>query len=208
MERMKKARQIGLGLGILHKGTTKDLVITVGGPHGSGKSTYAKALAESLNLRYVTAGAIFRQLAKERGVSLKEFSTIAATDSRIDSLIDERTRREADTRRVVIDAQLGAWVVKESADVKLLLFAPEEITYKRIAKRDGIPLSVARDETIAREKIQQERYRKYYNIDVTDLSIYDIKIDTSIESVEATTASVIRTVKRFLAHKNPTVLER
>ena len=208
MERMKKARQIGLGLGILHKGTTKDLVITVGGPHGSGKSTYAKALAESLNLRYVTAGAIFRQLAKERGVSLKEFSTIAATDSRIDSLIDERTRREADTRRVVIDAQLGAWVVKESADAKLLLFAPEEIRYKRIAERDGIPISVARDETIAREKIQQERYRKYYNIDVTDLSIYDIKIDTSIESVEATTASVIRTVKRFLAHKNPTVLER
>ena len=205
---MKKARQIGLGLGILHKGTTKDLVITVGGPHGSGKSTYAKALAESLNLRYVTAGAIFRQLAKERGVSLKEFSTIAATDSRIDTLIDERTRREADTRRVVIDAQLGAWVVKESADVKLLLFAPEEIRYKRIAKRDGIPLSVARDETIAREKIQQERYRKYYNLDVTDLSIYDIKIDTSIESVEATRAIVIRTVKRFLAHKNPTVLER
>jgi CMP/dCMP kinase len=208
MERVKRARKSDRGRGVLHSGATRGLVITVSGPHGSGKSTYAKVLAESLNLRYVSAGAIFRQLAKERGVNLKEFSAIAAHDPQIDTLIDERTRREADAGRVVVDAQLGAWIVKESADVKLLLFAPEEIRYKRIADRDGIPISLARDETIVREKIQKERYKKYYNIDVDDLSIYDIKVDTSLESVEATRAHVIQAVKRFLASKNPDVLER
>jgi cytidylate kinase len=39
-----------------------------------GKSTVAKALADQFHLRYVSAGKIFRDLAKERGLSLADFS--------------------------------------------------------------------------------------------------------------------------------------
>jgi cytidylate kinase len=185
-----------------HNRAAKGLVITVSGPHGSGKSTYAKAIAESLDLRYVCAGAIFRQMAKERGMSLEEFGVLAAKDQQIDMLIEERTRREAEAGRVVIDAQLAAWIVNGSADVKLLLVAPDEVRYKRIADREGIPASSAAEETVARERVQRERYKRYYNIDVDDLSIYDLKIDTSLTSVEETKAHVVEAVKRFLADKS------
>ena len=40
------------------------LVVTISGLHGSGKSTYAKALAEEFRLRYVSAGQLFRDIAK------------------------------------------------------------------------------------------------------------------------------------------------
>jgi cytidylate kinase len=182
-------------------GATKGLVITVSGPHGSGKSTYAKAIAESLDLRYVCAGGIFRQMAKERGMSLEEFGVLAAKDQQIDMSIEGRTRREAEAGRVVIDAQLAAWVVDGLADVKLLLVAPDDVRFKRIADREGIPVSSAAEETVARERIQRERYKRYYNIDVDDLTIYDLKIDTSLTSVEETKANVVEAVKRFLADK-------
>ncbi len=177
-------------------------VITLSGPHGTGKSTYAKALAKALGLRYVCAGELFRDLAKERGMSLEEFSSLAAKDPGIDKMIDERTKAEAEKGGVVIDAQLGAWIVKDLAQARLLLSAPDEIRFKRIAERDGTSILEARKETQAREEIQKQRYKKYYGIDVDDLSIYDLKIDTSQHSVDETTSLIIESVKNFLAKEN------
>jgi cytidylate kinase len=169
------------------------------GPHGTGKSTYAKALAEALRLRYVSAGDLFRSLARERGMTLETFSQLAASDPEIDRLIDERTKAEAEKGGVVIDAQLGGWMVKDLADVKLLIVAPDEVRFRRIASRDGISVDDARKQTLARESIQKQRYRKYYGIDVADLSIYDLKIDTSLYPLEKAKAVVVESVRNRLA---------
>jgi cytidylate kinase len=173
-------------------------VITVSGPHGTGKSTYARALAEALNLRYVSAGELFRNLAKQHKLSLEAFSHRAAEDPSTDRMLDERTKAEARKGGVVIDAQLGAWMVRDLADVKLLLTAPDEVRFKRIAERDGSDMTDAKRETENRESIQKERYRKYYGIDVTDLSIYDLKIDTSLYPIEKTKAIILDAVRNFL----------
>jgi cytidylate kinase len=185
----------------LHNGAKRGLIITVSGPHGTGKSTYAKALAEALGLRYVCAGELFRDLAKERQLSLEAFSSLAAKDPTIDKMIDDRTKAEARKGGLVIDAQLGAWMINGLADVKLLMVAPDEVRFKRIADRDGISLESAKKETIAREEIQKERYKKYYGINVDDLSIYDLKIDTSLHSVEQTKSLVIAEVRKLVAKK-------
>ena len=37
------------------------LAITISGLHGTGKSTYAKRIAEAFRLRYVSAGEFFRR---------------------------------------------------------------------------------------------------------------------------------------------------
>jgi len=186
---------------------TRDaLVITVSGPHGTGKSTYAKALAEALNLRYVSAGQLFRDLAKEQKMSLKALSARAAQDPTIDHMLDERTKAEAERGRVVIDAQLAAWIAGDLADVKVLLTAPNDVRFGRIAERDHVTLEEARKETEYRESIQQERYKKYYGIDVSDLSIYSLKIDTSQREIEATKKMVIDSVRDLLSKRaKPTV---
>jgi len=176
-------------------------VITISGPHGTGKSTYARALAEALGLRYVYAGELFRDLARERGMSLEEFSRIAANAPAIDTLIDERTKAEAKQGRVVIDAQLSAWMVKDVADVKVLIVASDEERFRRIAEREGISVQEAEKQTIAREEIQKQRYKKYYGIDVNDLSIYDLKIDTGRYPLEKAKSVVIESVRQFLKER-------
>jgi cytidylate kinase len=173
-------------------------VITVSGPHGTGKSTYAKALAKAFRLRYVCAGELFRDLAKERGVTLETFSQMAAEDPEIDRIIDERTKAEAKEGGVVIDAQLGAWMAKDLADVKVLIVAPDDVRFRRIAQRDGISVPEARKQTVAREAIQKQRYQNYYGLDVSDLSIYDLKIDTGLYQIEKAKSAVIESVRRLL----------
>ena len=177
--------------------------VTISGLHGTGKSTYAKALANALRLRYVSAGAIFRDLAKEKNMTLAAFSQLAEQDPSVDKMIDERTKMIAKEGGVVIDAQLAAWMVGELTDLKLLLVAPDEVRFKRIAHRERISFSAAKEETLTREEIQRRRYKRYYGIDVTDLTIYDLKIDTSTPSINRTKTIIIKNVKDFLARKRP-----
>ena len=177
------------------------MVITVSGPHGTGKSTYAKALADALHLRYISAGELFRDLAKRQNLSLGAMSGRAAEDPTVDHMLEERTRNEARKGNVVIDAQLAAWVAKDLADAKVLLTASDNVRFKRIAERDHVTFEEARKQTEYRESIQQSRYKKYYGIDVTDLTIYDLKIDTSLHPIEETKRIVIESVRRLLQER-------
>jgi len=67
------------------------MIISVSGPHGTGKSTYAARLAKALRIRHVSAGALFRRIAKEKRISLEALGKKALEDSSIDKLVDERT---------------------------------------------------------------------------------------------------------------------
>ena len=160
--------------------------MTISGPHGSGKSTYAAKLAESLSLRNVSAGSLFRKLADERKVSLEKFQEMAAADPSIDRLVDERTMAEAEKGNVVVDGQLAGWILKEISDLTILLTAPLVVRLERIAARDRVSLEEARRLTLHRERVQAERYRKHYGFSVDDWSIYHLILDTSFGSIEDT----------------------
>ena len=136
-------------------------------------------------------------------MSLEDFSAIAAQDPTIDKIIDERTRAEAEKGGVVVDAQLGAWMVKDLATLRVLLIASDDVRFRRIAGRDRTTLAEARKETLSREAIQRQRYKQYYGIDTDDLSIYDLRIDTGDYSIEETKAIIIESVRKALARIEP-----
>jgi cytidylate kinase len=134
----------------------------------------------------VSAGILFRRLADEKKVSLEKFQETAAADPSIDRLVDERTMLEAEKGDVVVDGQLAGWVLKEISDLRVLLTAPLVVRLERIAARDRISLEEARRQTLHREGVQAERYRKHYGFSVDDLSIYHLVLDTSFGSVDDT----------------------
>jgi len=182
------------------------LIVTVSGPHGSGKSTYAVKLAGSLGLRHVSAGMLFRKLAEERKVLLEKFQEMAAADPSIDRSVDERTMLEAEGGSVVLDGQLAGWVLKEVSDLRILLTAPLVVRLERIAARDRISLEEARRQTLHREGVQAERYRKHYGFSVDDWSIYHLILDTSFGSIEDTAKILLAaavTAKNAKTGKSP-----
>jgi CMP/dCMP kinase len=167
------------------------MIVTVSGPHGTGKSTYAARLAESLHLRHISAGALFRRIAKEKKLSLEELGEKALEDSSIDKLVDERTKAEAEKGNVVVDGQLAGWILKDRADLRIYLTAPENVRLERIAKRDKVSLQEAQVQTGQRESVQRERYSRHYGFYVEDRSIYHLVLDTSLGSIEDTARVLI-----------------
>ncbi len=174
-------------------------VITIGGLHGTGKSSVADAIAKRFNLRRVSAGVIFRQLAQERGMTLEEFSRVAEGIEEIDKLIDDTQREAAEKGNAVIDGQLAAWMAGENADLKILLIASVDTRIQRISERDGSGFEQARRETITREGSERARYLEYYKVDVSDLSVYDLILNTDKYSLEAVTKIIFTAIEEFFA---------
>ena len=158
------------------------LTITIGGLHGTGKTTVAEMLARNLGLRHVSAGELFRRIAKERGLSLSDLSMKASEKDHLDKLVDERTKEEAQKGGAVIDGQLAAWMGGENVDLKFFLFASEEVRLARIARRDRCTREEAKRATYLREDLERRRFKKFYGIDIDDRSIYDLTLNTGLLS--------------------------
>jgi cytidylate kinase len=171
-------------------------VVAISGLHGAGKTTAAKNLAKKFKLRYVCAGSVFRQLAKERGMTLGEFSRYAERHPDIDRMIDRRTAEAAKEDNVLIDARLAGWMVK-NADVKILLTAPLEVRARRISRREKRGYEEVLRETTTRERSEAKRFKKLYGIDVNDHSPFDIVLNTERLSIHKT-AEILEVAVRLI----------
>jgi len=98
--------------------------ITVSGLPGSGTTTLARNLAEVHGYRMISAGEVFRQMARERGVDLSDFGRMAEKDPAIDREIDFRQREIAEREDdIVAEGRLSGWFVR-NADLRIWLQAP------------------------------------------------------------------------------------
>jgi len=154
------------------------VVITLSGPHGSGKSTYAKEIAKALNLRYVSSGQTFRCLAKESGCDLETFSKLCEKNKEIDKKIDQMTINEAKEGNVILEGQLAAWMAKDFSDFNIFVTASLDARIKRIAARDGVTFEKALKETKIRTKSEINRFKRLYKINIENQEIYDLILST------------------------------
>ncbi len=177
------------------------IVITVSGPPGSGKTTYAKVIAEKFGLRYFSTGRYFRELAMKYGMSLKKFHYKAEKDSKIDYEVDKKALEEARRGGVVLDGHLTGWTAKDYADIKIYLTAPLQVRAKRIAKRDMVSMDEAMEEIKIREESNKRRFLKFYGININDLSIYDIVINTEKWDEETIKQTLINLIEKYLKER-------
>lgn len=172
--------------------------VAISGELGSGKSAVAASLAQALDARVVSTGAIHRRIAAERGQSALETNLAAEEDAAIDQQIDSELQRQgrADTP-TIFDSRM-AWHFVPGA-LKVHLVVETRIGAERMAGRSATAVetygSVAEAVALADERhaSEQRRFLATYDVDIDRLRNYDLVVDTSRATVDEITAHVLRT---------------
>jgi cytidylate kinase len=153
----------------------KKLRVAISGKSGCGNTTVSALLAKVLQIRFINF--TFRSLSKEIGMSLEDIIRDAKTSDRYDREIDRRQVELAMEDSCVLGSRLAIWMLKE-ADLKVYLWASEEVRTGRIQIREGGSLDDVIEFTRHRDAEDTRRYKELYGIDNNDYSFADLVIDT------------------------------
>ena len=164
------------------------LRIAISGKSGCGNTTVSKLLSEKLNVKMINF--TFRSLAEETGLTLPEIIEKAKTDDSFDIAVDTRQVEMAREDSCVLGSRLAIWMLKE-ADIKVYLYASDEVRAKRIQNREGGALDEIASFTRMRDEQDSSRYKKLYNIDNNNYSFVDLEIDTSLYNPEEIVEQII-----------------
>ena len=176
------------------------MLVTVGGTISSGKTTLAKGIAVKFKFKHISAGEIMRQLAKEHGMDIIAFSKHAEKNVDVDHEIDEKQKELVSKYRdkgygIIVDGRLSAYFL--NPDIRIWLYAPLDIQIKRIVGREGYGTKEAVKKITLREESERKRYKEIYDIDLDDLSIYDIVLNTEKWDIEGMIEVVAKAVEKF-----------
>ena len=178
------------------------MILVIGGPPGSGKTTVAERWAATHRYILVSAGTKFRAMAKERGMGLEAFGRAAEKDPSIDraldrAILEEIRAKQAAGANVVVDGRIQAHLLSKERIpcLKVLIDAPLEVRARRIAGREKKGVPEAKREIVAREESERIRYKAIYGIDLRDTSVFDFVIDSGEKTPDEIVAMIAARVR-------------
>ena len=176
-------------------------VVTLSGLPGTGTSTAAKRLMKATGFQYVNTGAIFREMAAERGMSLEEFGRLVSLDPKVDRELDDRQLAYIRRPDQIVEGRLAGWVRHENQvpGLSVWLEAPLEVRAGRVSGRDLQSLEQAKKAILEREATERNRYLEFYGYDLFDTSIYDLVLD----SHELTPGPIVERILDAMKKRTP-----
>lgn len=171
-------------------------LITVSGLPGSGTSTLCRVLEEQTGWAYLNTGSVFRQMAQENGVSLADFGRRAEADGEIDRQLDDRMIDLAQQEQAgcILEGRLMGWMAhrRNLPSLKVWVHADIETRVKRVSGRDEQSVEGATAAIREREQSERARYAQHHDIDLADLTIYDLVLDSAQARPDELLAQVLR----------------
>ena len=158
--------------------------IAISGELGSGKSTLAKLVARELGMRFMSTGSLQRQIAAERSPTTFETNRPAAHDESMDATLDNMLMAEgASPESTVFDSRLAWHFVPRALRIHLLV--DPLVGAERLAQRPGTAvesyedIEKALEAADSRSSLERARFEQKYAVDITNLTNYDLVIDSS-----------------------------
>jgi cytidylate kinase len=174
------------------------LLITVSGPPGSGTTTASIRVARDLALELLPGGEVFRAMAAEQGMTLSAFGAYVVTHPEVDVELDSRLAARAAKGDVVIESRLAGWVARVDGlnAVAAWVDCAPEVRAGRVAEREAITVAQALAENTERQQVERDRYLALYGIDLADLSIYDVVLDSGVLAPDDVAGAIVEAARR------------
>src|SRR5262249_41784093 len=129
----------------------------------------------------------------ERGMSLPDFGLYATEHPEVDVELDARLAGIAQKGGVVIESRLAGWIVRNEglAAVTVWIDCDPAVRAARVAEPEGTSPAPARAENDERQRVERQRYLATYGIDLADLSIYDLVLDSTTATPDDLAGQVV-----------------
>ncbi|MDO8425083.1 MAG: cytidylate kinase family protein [bacterium] len=173
--------------------------ITISGTPGSGKSTAARTLARQLGYARVNGGDIYRAEAKRRGMTVNEFGAWLKEHPEWDEQLDAQLMHEGAARdNVILEGRLTGLMTKRDgiAALRVWMSASQDTRIGRLASRDGGTSEEVRKRLREREESERERYLRTYGLDLSDMSAYDLVVETDARSPDEIVSLIIAAMQQ------------
>lgn len=157
--------------------------ISLAGDLGSGKSTVGAILKDRFNAEIVSIGKIQRAMAAELKMDTCEFNKYQETHPEFDKILDTKLADyEPLEGNFIFDSRMAWHFVPSAFSVYLACDGKEAARRVIEANRqdetyDSVEEAFSR--LLLRRQREQKRYHDFYNVDITDMSNYQLVVDTT-----------------------------
>jgi predicted cytidylate kinase len=171
--------------------------IVVNGDLGSGKSTVSTLLAQRLGIRRISVGDLYREMARQRGVSALELNLHAELDDKIDDYVDRLQNDIAMSgERLVVDSRLAWFFFRDALKVHLIT-DPVVAAHRVLGRPDSseesyTSVAEARERLAERGESERVRFIERYGADKTRLRNYDLVCDSTRATPEAIVDRILK----------------
>lgn len=184
-------------------------VISITGKPCSGKSTIAKLLEKDYGFKRISMGDMFKEEAKRRGMSTEEFTAFRVNDSSFDVYMDKQIPsfiKKFDGQNVIIESRVAWHFLPDSFKVFIDLdedeIAKRLVDSDRVGKERYTDFNEAKRSTISRWNAELEVYKKTYDIDCSDLTNYDLILNSKDKTPQQLTDKIWKAFQKFLKKEN------
>jgi CMP/dCMP kinase len=177
------------------------MIIAISGLHGTGKSVVGKVIADHFGLAYYSTGELFRNIAKEKGLTLEQLSRQAEKDHTIDNTIDYRIKQLALKGNCVLDNQLSPYLLKDIVEYSILLTCDRQVRINRMMERDSDERVSKAQETEIREASERKRFLEFYGVDIADpqliQSTFNLILDTTNLTIQDVISKIMTAIQQY-----------
>ena len=133
-------------------------------------------------------------------MSLGELGALAEKDSSIDKMIDSKILEIArENENIILESRLSAYMLRRNGipAFKIYLNASPQVRMSRVGVREGETMEDACRKTWERQASEAKRYKMYYDIDIDDLSVYDLVVSTDDLTPDQVTKTILGAIEEY-----------
>ncbi|HOZ55629.1 MAG: cytidylate kinase [Parcubacteria group bacterium ADurb.Bin316] len=185
------------------------MIISIAGAIGSGKSTIGKILSDKMGWPRYNMGDVWRETARQKGMTLAELQKLSETDFKVDKEVDGYVKKLGATKdNFIIEGRLAWHFIPHS--LKIYLDVSEDEAARRIFSELEARNESQEDKKLetyedvlrsikSRKERDVYRYQKYYNLNPFNPKNYDLTVDTTNLNIDEVLTEVYEFVKNRLS---------